>query len=175
MNKIVYVDLDGVIANLLKATYNLIKDKQHFIDNYDPQLDLIDANPEWEKFVWTEIEKAGYEFWENLEKYDYADKLIFELEKLGQVIFLTSVGNSDKYPVRCANAAKGKILWIKKYFPNRKTIITKEKFLCASENRILIDDLTKNTEEFIKYGGKAFLWNSNVNFDEQINKIKEII
>ena len=104
----------------------------------------------------------------------WADKLIKEMEELGQVYILTSPGE-------CTSAATGKMNWIKKHFPEyiTKFICTKDKWMCAAKNRILIDDSEKKIRKFRERNGHAFLWpndlkllDGDIDVDETIEKLK---
>lgn len=169
----IFVDLDGVVANLNSHVVGLLKLK----DNKEVISKLEETG--WigsaigDDGFWEAVNKTDYNFWESIPKYDYADKLINELKKHGEVVFLTSPGNIDRNAPTASDAAKGKTLWIKRHFPDHKYIITRSKYFCANKNHILVDDLPKNIEEFEEHGGNGFLWGNifKINSDKEIEKL----
>lgn len=176
-----FVDFDGVLTNWLDAAAKLcnidVKDieireelkKGTFLDD----LDIIS-----EKDMWEKIDAEGTKFWENLEEFPWTQKLIKELEKISEVYFLTSPGS-------CISAPSGKMEWLKNHFGEKyitKLIICKDKYICASNDRILVDDSKKKIDKFRENGGHTFTWpNCYVLLDEEkdwkevIDELKEEI
>jgi len=173
----VMIDLDGVLVQWIGAVCGL---SNIDINDEDIRAELkageyvCDLGIITEEDMWSKIEKEGTEWWENLELFPWTKKLVEEMEKLGQVYFLTSPGE-------CTTAPSGKMAWIKKHFPDyiTKFICVKDKWLCAAKNRILIDDSEKKIRKFREYNGHAFLWpndlkllDGDVDVDETIEKLK---
>ena len=176
---IIFLDLDGVISNWIKATTELLD-----IEITDDLRDKLKAGEYLdntgvitEKEMWDKITEAGSEFWSEMELYPWSHKLIDEMEKLGTVYFLTSPGS-------CVPAPSGKMAWIKEHFGDeyvKKLIICKDKFRLATSNSVLIDDTDKKIEAF-KEKGKVFHWpndlalqDGDIDVDETIEELKEKI
>ena len=178
---IIYIDLDGVISNWLQAACDIneidIKEPKLYKELSDGAfLDKIDwLNGE---SVWNKIDEEGTKFWSELKILPWGKKLVTEMEKLGTVYFLTSPGE-------CVTAPTGKFEWIKKHFGNDyvlRTIICKDKWLCASPNSILVDDSEHKVDTFRENGGHSFLWpnclkmlDNIVNSDETIDELKSLV
>jgi hypothetical protein len=78
------------------------------------------------------------------------------MQKLGEVAFLSSGGNIHRRTEGVGIANYGKTQWVAKNFPDSSLILTREKYLCASSNTILIDDTEKKIKQFANYGGNTF-------------------
>jgi len=178
---ICFVDMDGVMTYWLKAACDVCGIDIHEKDLYSKLKDenmLLDKTGYIkEKDMWSKIDKAGTDFWANLEILPWAKKLIAEMKKLGDVYFLTSPGT-------CIPAPSGKMEWIEKHFPDllEKLIICKDKEMCANKNTILIDDSEKKIEAFRDAGGHAFLWpnclkllDEDIDVDETLEQLVEEI
>lgn len=179
---IIFLDLDGVSSFWLKSAA-----KKCDIDIEDPEIreqlkngkDLEDLVGGVDK-LWEKIGKEHKEekFWEELEIFDWAKKLVEELQKRGtDFCFLTSPSNN---PV----CASGKVKWIKKHFGEKfkDFLIGKKKYLCATPHSILIDDNEKKCKKFEEYGGKIFLWpnafkiiDGDINIDDVFEDLFEKI
>ena len=179
----VFLDMDGVISNWLGAACKLcdvdledeevrkqIKERDGFIDDY------VD-----EKVLWKNIEDAGVDFWENLELFSWSKKLYRALkENADEFSILSSPG---KFTEIACSACNGKVLWLDKHFDNKDSyIFTYKKYLCASENAILVDDGQHKIEPFVEAGGQGFLWSNplaildgEVDVDETIKELVDKI
>ena len=174
----IFCDLDGVLTKWLEAVCELCDIDIHDEDIRDELKDgtyIDEMGVITEEDMWARIDSKGVEFWENLESTSWAKKLIEAMEKLGTVYILSSPGS-------CISAPSGKMSWIEKHFPDyiTKLICVKDKWLCASKNRILIDDSYKKIEAFREHGGHAFLWpndiallDGDIDVDETIEKLKK--
>ncbi|KKN19932.1 hypothetical protein LCGC14_0940610, partial [marine sediment metagenome] len=89
-------------------------------------------------------------------------------EKSGLLAFLTSPSDNP-------DCAAGKVKWIKKHFDTKNFIITPRKHFCARPNSILIDDTQKKVDQFIKHGGKAFLWPNPLSFEDGDKEVEKVI
>lgn len=142
----------------------------------------VSADGLTEEQMWDKIASIGASWWENLEKLPWADELVERMKRLGEVAFLSSPGNLPKWPKSVPDAAKGKMLWVLKYFPDTPLILCHKKELCASPNTILIDDSEKKVKSFISSGGKSFLWpnqykimDGETELDEIFEKIEDAV
>lgn len=179
----IFLDMDGVVAYWEKAAAESCD-----IDYEDTDIreklkggERLDDMVGGDDVMWPKIDKAGEEWWQNLEKFPWADRLYEELNKLSDDFsFLTSPSSN---PV----CASGKIKWLQKHFGNKFKgfLIGKNKHLCAGPNTILIDDDKKKVKKFREYGGHAYLWphplvlldgdkDPDDVIDEVIEQIKEI-
>jgi hypothetical protein len=135
-----------------------------------------------EKALWHLLEKRKNNWWEELELFDWSLRLVSHLKKLGDFAFLSSPGNIHKYTSSAANASYGKVIWVNRYFPDTPLILTHEKWLCANQNSLLIDDSVKKIEEFKNHGGKTYLFpnqysifDGDVGYKDIIRNIDDIL
>lgn len=176
MNRI-FVDLDGVVVDFLHGYCKLagVSDKdpdvRSMLKNYES---LRDIPRQWanEKLVDQRILDAKAKFWENLKPLPWCDYLFKELERTGKEVYiLTSVG-------KFKDGASAKLHWVQQHMPqfnSKHIIITKEKYLLATSESILIDDLSKNTGPFEEHKGYIWHWpNQYKLLDGDINIITEI-
>lgn len=148
----IMLDLDGCIYAFNKAALELfdiiqITEKEGLKVAEVFELDAVfpfDFN--------AAIQKAGAKFWENLELFPWAEKLM-ELIKSKNIdyCFFTSFG-------RFTEGSVGKINSLKKHFPDIPVIMGKQKWLAASPHAFLIDDRERNVVNFREYGGYAYRW-----------------
>lgn len=177
---IIFLDLDGVIANWNLALMQELGFCQEQIDwhhenwkneNTANQLGITEAH------LWKAIGRNP-SFWENIPIYDYAHELFKKLNELGEVHICTSPGQD-------ANAPSGKVKWLRKhnFKIGKNFFITPTKHLLAGEYRVLVDDTQKQVDKFLLHGGKAVLfpalWNNNKAHVENkveftVNSIKEL-
>ena len=162
----IYIDSDGVTTDLIGGAC-----KACDITREEAEAKFDDNS------MWAKIENKGPQFWADLKLFNYAKGLVAECQKYGEVVILTSPGNTDRYPKNASQAAAGKVLFFSKHFPGVELIITKHKHRCANENSILVDDMQHNLTEFKKSGGKIFLWprqgtDNTPQFDETLEKLK---
>lgn len=174
MNKIIYLDLDGVLVNFVKGVYEILGEKSPILGESDMTKWYGLSHNQF----WKEINKYGEAWWADLERLSWADELFdFCQEKfeLDNMFFLTS-------PSRLPGCLSGKLKWIQKHYPQmqRKVIFTPQKHLCAREGRILIDDTKSKTSKFHEYGGVGLLFPALYNdcwklADKPVDFIKEQI
>ena len=166
MEKILYVDLDGVLVNFIGGWMD-----HYFIMNRKPVTKWNfgeDYGLDREDF-YKSITSLPISFWSNLAPLPWSRELLAILKMdLGKafgadkIMFLSHSVSED--------CRIGKQLWVNKHFPDLgDSLITvsdsrlKSKF--ANNNSILIDDKFQTCVEFARGGGKAFLfarpWNRN--------------
>ena len=156
------LDLDGVTAD-----YDLALLKAHGLTRTPEIHNRIKAGEAVHSILgrtWQEekefMKTLGKEHWGNMGIFPWTYDLYSSLQKLGEVAFLTSTGKVS------LPAAQGKQDWCWKHFKNHNIIITKEKWLCAKPNSILIDDEEGNRKtpeesnglNFEKFGGNSLLF-----------------
>lgn len=143
-----YIDMDGVIVDFFSATHQLhnrdIKDypvgQWHMERVFNLTYDQL-------------IKDMGESWWASLPKTSYADYIMSFIK---DPVFLTTHMDG-----RCV---EGKERWIHKYYPKVPLVLTRSKGAVACSNSVLIDDRKKNTDAFIKGGGKGIvlvptIWN----------------
>jgi len=158
-----FIDLDGVLSDWLKGCCEVCEidaESKEFRDATKAGIEVPDikSNNITQAEMWDKIVEIGSSWWEKLDRLPWADELLDMVGKYGEVAFLSSPGSLNKFPKSVAEACKGKMEWIYKHFKDVPVILCQAKYLCASPNSILIDDSAKKVDEFIDYGGKAFLW-----------------
>lgn len=164
MNKIIYLDMDGVVADLdsafeLWAGYHPEKhpDRTAFFDDFLPEYTNQDG------------------FYKQ-PPMPLANELVSLLKNLAiqdniKLSFLTSIGHfvHPNGPV-----LEQKKRWIHKNFPELNLIPMcatssgKDKSIFANKNTFLIDDHPSNIEHFIKNGGNGFIYR-----EEEFEVLKE--
>lgn len=155
--KIVYLDIDGVLANFNKAAFRALGLE------YKPDHPVL-KEWHWYKYFGLTFDQLNEvctsDFWVNLEWTPDGQEILHLVEDNFDNIYLltTPMPNYQSYD--------GKIKWVKANLPRyfRKTIITMApKHLLAKPNTLLIDDKDSNCEEFNEAGGSAILvprsWN----------------
>lgn len=157
--KQIYLDMDGVLVNFIDGGV-----KAGVLDIKSGKVD------------WNSLNAMGSNYWEDLEWLEEGRKLYeflleFTREHEIDLCILTAVG--------LTSGKEGKINWIKKhglkinplnvYIVNRGS----DKKSFADHESLLIDDYSKNVNEFIQAGGEAIKFKKNTN--EVINKIKEMV
>jgi hypothetical protein len=156
MNDItLYLDMDGVLANFMKA-YTV----------YDPHKE------DRKKFRDSVMQ---YKIFEDLEFMPDTQELLNHVSKLRgvDVQILTSMGTHD--PIQGNEAKRQKIVWLNKrnipYKPNF-TRNKEEKAQYAKSTSILIDDSIGCVSPFIRAGGQAIL---HVHASDTIKLLDSII
>lgn len=152
--------MDGVIVNFTNSYLELVNSKLTFEDIVE--CDIWKITNQTEREFYTIMSNAGEDWWANMKPHDEYKELFETLKTIdgSGVTFLTSVYDHS--------AALGKIKWLNKWFPQEPIIpvcFDTEKWKYANADSILIDDKPSNVIEFIKHGGKGFLykrlWNEN--------------
>lgn len=164
---IAFLDMDGVLVDWFAGSMN------HFALSWDKFKSadrpvhhhwiLHQANLTIDQYY----ERCDETFWANLDWSIDGREILKAVESTfypNNVCILTSPGPSH-------HAAHGKILWIKKHMPQYmdRFLIGSPKELCASTNKVLIDDSDKKVINFRIHGGEAILiprpWNKNHSLD----------
>ncbi len=162
MTKLVYVDMDGVIADFNRGI--------HAIHNKPDIYDLPKSRGIWHpetlwgdmtrEEMWAPVHADSHNFWAELHKTKEADAIIQMLEGVFGSIAILTTPSSDP------GCVSGKLEWIKKNFPQyeNKVIFAESKYLISGKDRILVDDKDSNIREWETAGGEGILvprpWNS---------------
>lgn len=154
----IFLDLDGVIINLVDG----------IIKHFNMDCTAEDVNT-WDYFTLKTVKLhqefwAGLsdEFWVNLEKYPWADKVLAMVEPYRPCLLTSPAYNNG--------TARQK--WIQnnlpEYYHEGRYLIGPAKHYVAREDCILIDDFDGNIDEWKKEGGIGILfpqyWNKNARF-----------
>lgn len=151
----VFLDVDGVLAD-----WDTAVNRWYGIERL--------PSTQWDIDYEGDFNMTGREFWNGLTEqfwrtiplYPWAKKLVKELEKKHNVVFLSAVGMPQ--------AAAGRLIWIKKHFNSlyfdKRYLVGPAKQYCARGNAILVDDKDDNVEKFVAAGGHGLIfpqsWNS---------------
>jgi hypothetical protein len=159
----ILLDMDGVIADftghaITTLGYSAEEIYSKWIPGHYELFEMLGIKSE--KVFWDQINHYGHEWWSSIPRYTWADMLWDMLEGVAPVTILTS-------PSRSPNAPKGKVRWLLDWKgPNfRSYMIGPQKYLCARDGALLIDDSEHKVRKFVAHGGRAILfprlWNSN--------------
>jgi len=154
MSSIIYLDLDGPMVDWQGGVYKLFGENPEKTDGMAHEVLGVSKSE-----IWKRVYRAGSKWWAELEPTPWARELYDGLQKLGEVVILSS-------PSHIAAGSSGKVRWMKDFFNGnfRDYILTSRKELLAKPGDILVDDLEKNTTKFTDHGGTGILfpcpWNS---------------
>lgn len=158
----IFLDLDGVLANFVKAMCFAHSQPDPYLNK--ESLGKFDMLPLMDLPVsefWSPANTI--EFWADMERLPDADailEIVLDFVPAHEICLLTSPSPSPL-------SAAGKLLWIQRNYPSfsRRIMISAAKHFVAHENSLLIDDRDQNCNEFRDEGGQAILlprpWNSN--------------
>jgi len=163
--KIIFLDMDGVLVNILKGIENHFVDFSSSTHHYPPTIDLHNTkNPNeiYKDFNFSNqntfwLNFNNIRFWENLELYPWAERLIkLCLSSSYKTYVLTSPSKTATY------SATGKLNFLKKHFHDlvseNRIIISNDKGILAGPNRVLIDDTIEKCLDFANNGGTSILF-----------------
>lgn len=160
-NVIIYVDMDGVLADFDKGVEQAIG-ISNAISKY--------TDKEAKKATWKYINgygKEGGKFWYELDLMSGAEKLMSYVRPYHHEI-LTASGH-EVHGVK-----EQKIAWIKKHFGDVKVNIvenSREKAQFACSTCILIDDMHRSIDPWIAAGGIGILYKG---VDDSIGQLKNL-
>lgn len=155
-----YLDMDSVLVNLEKSVVKLLElDYDEFMKARKPNSwEMADSLGIDEAELWDKdkgiVCKQPASFYREMEAYPWSRELYDRCKELGEVNFLTT-------PIKSANCAAGKWLWILDFAGIdgvNKLWLGKDKFKMAAPHRILIDDKPKNVDQFNEHGGIGILF-----------------
>lgn len=144
-----FVDLDGVLVDFHSAVAKLWGLNPEKLKEEDwMTFGKLGPARNQEEF-WTQIRKQGTQWWTNLPKLSWADKLWASCNaSCEKVIVLTSPG---PFP----ESAAGKYQWVRQHLSTTRMLIGQPKEVCSKPGHILIDDRNVNLEPWKKAGGYA--------------------
>lgn len=155
---IVFLDMDGVIADFHEAAIKLIR-----LNSEEAKLERT-----WLKtsgdgmfrrpisdLVVRALKTCDRDFWREIPILPWAHRLVDAVGSLG---FTTAV-LSD--PMDHNGAYNGKLDWLKDHFGDKLALVaTSHKYLVARRGSLLVDDKEENCWNFIKSGGRSVVWPS---------------
>lgn len=158
----IFLDLDGVIANIGQAVANIYDIK------LTPELEAQHGNTlyklmglDTKQKLWDVISDIP-SFWEDIPPYPWCEELVDALQSVDEVQILTLSPKAD------ANASTGKVKWVGKHLLKNKleVNIVHDKYLLAGPGRVLIDDRENHCIRFREYNGTSILfkqpWNNGI-------------
>ena len=156
---IVWVDLDGVLADLFNHVAD-IHDVEHYNNMHREQ---------WDDFF---RESNAEELFASLPVFDTANELLtMVVELFGSYKILSSPLNFDRQ-----GSIRGKIRWLDKHItvPDNGRVFEHEKYKHAKQPNgtpnILIDDFRKNIDLWNQAGGIGIKFQSDENTLEQLKQ-----
>lgn len=174
----ILLDMDGVIADFCThAILTFGKDPSEVYRQWRPghyEIHEVLGLPSAD-FFWSQVNRYGHEWWSSIPHYSWASELWNVLEAIAPITILTS-------PSRNPNAAKGKVRWLLNWKGStfRSYMIGPQKYLCARQGALLVDDTESKVKKFTIHGGHAILfprlWNDNHEYaDDPIGFVRRSI
>lgn len=149
-----FCDLDGVLADFDKG--------------YEQLTGVHPDHAEEGAAFWEPIDKAGAQFWANLEWMPDGKELWQHIKQYNPKLLSA--------PSRQPSSKEGKHQWVAKYpqeFGNTELIlaraVAKQKY--SGEDKILIDDREKNIDEWRSKGGIGILHKNTKDTLQQLKKL----
>ena len=148
----IYCDMDGVLVDFIKGYYELTGRD-------------ITGQYHTDKRFWEPIDKAGVEFWINLNWTPDGKTLWDYIKKYNpELLSSPSIQNDSRV---------GKAKWVERELPGVHLILRsagkKQEF--ATPNSILIDDRDSNIEQWVAAGGIAILHTSAADTIKQLKQL----
>ena len=173
----IYCDMDGVLVDFERGVVDFITKaleegraeelKEKIGRDYITTDDLAGPtkNNDIRDYMYKELQHNA-EFWENLPWISNGQRLWAALAPHNPNILTTPMGYGSEI---------GKQAWIDKNLnpPPKKVFMSKEKYLWANKNSILIDDFTKNTIPWEERGGIALLYKDN-EIEKTLSRLQEL-
>ena len=169
----VLLDMDGVLANFVDHFCTWFGVPYPYDDPINKgKWDVVELTGLSNDVVWDEINDE--DFWREIPTMPEAEdivKAILDRFHPDNVCLLSSPG-------RMMWAMPGKILWIRKHFPQFQShfLFGSQKQFCAHPDSVLIDDYEANVSKFELHGGQAFLvprpWNHR--YQEEPNLVQNL-
>ena len=170
----VFIDLDGVLVDWVNGMREYVGYPPSAYDCFrkDPStlshenMNVIFGGKE---FLDKTMRERPPEFWYNLQKFPWADLLINSIKAEFNTAFLTKPGKNP-------HAASGKLQWQLDLYPTIPIVQTADKYLCASPNKVLIDDDSYQLSRFEKWGGLAIKWPNQFELETRpLDYIQEVV
>lgn len=155
-----FIDMDGVLADFLGDAFRLHNHSNPYNSGLVGEVDLVTylGLRDRDQF----FKDMDFEFWANLPTTAYCHDIISAIYSKIDRRDTAILSSPAKHP----NCIAGKLEWINRHVPfySNRYVFAHNKYFCAGEHKMLIDDFERNVVEFIEAGGEAFLlptlWNS---------------
>lgn len=158
---IVYVDMDGVLANLYADAAEF-----HDVEHYNDM-----TNDQWEKFF---RDSDAYHLFRDIKPFSTANQLLDIVKKYaGGYTILSSPMRYDQ-----EGCIKGKSEWLEKYITVEpdNVIFEREKYKYAVQSdgtpNVLIDDYGVNTRAWDEHGGVACKYQAD---EDSLDKVIAVL
>ncbi len=164
-DKVIYLDMDGVIADFIEGFIN-VHDRDDLMMKYKVDEwpttwnfdDEFGPEPDW----WKKVDEVGELFWEYLNAFKWANRLIMEIELTGIPWYICTTPRLSKF------CLAGKLGWLNHHVGNFELMMVKDKWRLAHENALLIDDADMNCNKFHKAGGQTCLFPQPYNSNREL-------
>lgn len=163
-DKVIYLDMDGVLCDFMEGFIN-VHERDDLIEPYHrgewPMTWDFGGEFGEEKDWWDKIDAMGEFFWENLNAYQWVNRLIMEIGMTGIPWYICTTPRLKK------SCLAGKLTWLNHFLGEGifNMIQIKDKYRLAHKDALLIDDNDRNCNKFHKAGGQTCLfpqtWNEN--------------
>jgi len=162
MLKAIYLDMDGVLVDLVRHTYSRAGVNKDDIDQAFAETTVWDGiTPvltDYFKEEWVDADLhrlwASQEFWASIPWTSHGKELYEMCTRYAPVVLMTT-------PTIQPACAAGKMEWIQKHMPyeqRRRYALSPCKHHMAHPGAMLIDDGEHNIDKFQEHGGETFLW-----------------
>lgn len=151
------LDMDGVLVNWLDGICEYADIENPYDHDINWGIDRFCNSYGCDMTVKRIYEIMGeYDFWAGLKPLPFYRSIIdtaFRLFGEDNVCIVTK-------PTRNSNSFHGKYKWIQEYIPEfeKKCIFAMDKSFCANSKHILVDDMIKNYDHFLRDGGMGYLF-----------------
>lgn len=165
--KAIYLDMDGVLVDLVRHTYRTVianPAEEDLVEKLYQETTTWDGihkaiakhlDPDFGEMdlydVWA---KGGQEFWASIPWSSHGKKLYEMCSRYAPVVLMTT-------PTIEPSCAAGKMEWIQRNLPKdgqRRYALSPCKHHMAHPGALLIDDGEHNFDRFREHNGEAFLW-----------------
>jgi 5'(3')-deoxyribonucleotidase len=162
MTKVIFLDVDEVLANWIGALLKLLgRDPSEVHARWDAlsprpwdvvEVLNVDGNLS-NSAMWRGIDNAGARFWHDVEPFPWCHELLALCRSVAPTYLLTT-------PSLHPSSLAGKLAWMQQHFGRdfRDYLVGPAKHACARPDALLIDDSPKNCRAFIEHGGHAILF-----------------
>lgn len=163
--KHVLLDMDGVLADFFGAAITRLNGytgrsitPESYVEHHSGVYDLEEVYGITSRQFWEAVDKPG--FWLGMEPMPHARGLLDFL--IGECRFDVFISSSPSMSDHCV-AEKRR--WLDRHlkFPASRCMFGSAKHLMARPDALLVDDLPKNCDRFVVYGGRAACVPSNWN------------
>lgn len=158
----IYIDLDGVLANFNEQYLKYLKSTTHWSTIPGEISDFMYADKE--KEFWDNLDAWGEVFWTTMSPFVWTLPLVERLSKIDDYRYLSS-------PVASSPASySGKAKWIEKTFPRtiKKLLLVPSASKCLlakSKQDVLIDDRESNIKAWTERGGTGYQFSALIALD----------